>query len=234
MAETGGNNREGINADRIHIIRAGIKARIPEAEGILRKSGLTPRNKRFGRAAINIAADKLRHEEAAGRDQLTDLYNLKGFTDRLNQDVERTRRQNTSMGLLTFDANGLKTINDTYGHEAGNRFLREIADVLREDTRDIDTVARTGGDEYWVILSNTTSEGVKDWWKRVSPLFSERRISIGGGAVVLTGAEIRNAKNIQELITEKKHQADQYMYVAKTLSKERGTSLLKTEIELLK
>src|SRR5262245_5146224 len=96
-------------------------------------------------------------ERAALRDQLTGLPNRKLLDDRIEQAFARSRRTGESFALLVVDLDGFKTVNDVWGHEAGNAVLRSIARRLQSIVRESDTVARVGGDEF-VILSLGTQE----------------------------------------------------------------------------
>ena len=92
-------------------------------------------------------------------DTLTGLPNRKLFMDRLSQALARARRDGTPLAVLFCDLDGFKRINDTLGHAHGDELLREVAARLERRTRDGDTVARFGGDEYTIILSQLTRAG---------------------------------------------------------------------------
>ena len=81
-------------------------------------------------------------------DELTQLKNRRGFFELARQTLKMAKREHYAMGLFFIDLNGLKQINDTLGHLAGDEALRDAADVLRETFRDSDILARIGGDEF--------------------------------------------------------------------------------------
>ncbi len=85
-------------------------------------------------------------------DPLTGLPNRTIFTQRLSQAIAQAARYEHKVGLLFVDLDGFKIVNDTMGHEAGDRLLREVADRLRESLREGDTVGRYGGDEFVVLI----------------------------------------------------------------------------------
>lgn len=87
-------------------------------------------------------------------DMLTSLPNRTLFFDRLDQAVARARRYQQKFAILYIDLDGFKQINDKYGHHMGDRLLKMVADLLSENTRDMDTIARVGGDEFIYILNN--------------------------------------------------------------------------------
>jgi diguanylate cyclase (GGDEF)-like protein len=98
----------------------------------------------------------------AHHDNLTGLPNRILFYDRLNQAITRARRDKESIAVLYLDLDGFKLVNDTLGHEAGDTLLREVAKRIVACVRDSDTVARMGGDEFTVILSNVRPPSHKD------------------------------------------------------------------------
>ena len=92
------------------------------------------------------------NQHLAQHDALTGLPNRRLFEDRLGGALERARRSRVQMALLAIDLDGFKKVNDTLGHHAGDRLLREVAVLFGERVRRIDTLARTGGDEFCVVL----------------------------------------------------------------------------------
>ena len=88
----------------------------------------------------------------SAQDPLTGLLNARAFGRRLEQEVARTARTGEPLSLLMFDLDGLKAINDSYGHETGNRALRRMGDIVRHSVRLMDVSARLGGDEFALIV----------------------------------------------------------------------------------
>ena len=97
-------------------------------------------------------AEKL--ENMAYFDQLTQLPNRVLYRDRLEQAILQAKRIESQVAVLFLDLDKFKFVNDSYGHEIGDRLLVEVAKILRQHTRDSDTVCRLGGDEFTIILSN--------------------------------------------------------------------------------
>jgi diguanylate cyclase len=93
-----------------------------------------------------------RSQYLALHDDLTTLANRRLFQDRLSNAIERARRSKTSMALLQIDLDHFKAVNDSHGHHAGDLVLQCVAGLLESRVRRSDTIARTGGDEFSVIL----------------------------------------------------------------------------------
>src|SRR6202171_2406837 len=94
-------------------------------------------------------------EEAAFTDHLTGLANRRRFERQLEREIARTARYGHPFCLLMLDIDDFKTVNDTFGHEAGDEALRRLAKTLQEGIRGIDLAARIGGDEFALILAET-------------------------------------------------------------------------------
>jgi diguanylate cyclase (GGDEF)-like protein len=94
-------------------------------------------------------------------DSLTGLANYRRFIDSLQAELERSGRTNRPFSVLLMDLDKLKQINDRYGHETGTRAICRVADVLRQHSRAIDTAARYGGDEFSLLLPETSDDSAR-------------------------------------------------------------------------
>jgi diguanylate cyclase (GGDEF)-like protein len=94
----------------------------------------------------------------ASSDSLTGLANHRRMTEVLESEIQRSRRTGRSFGLLLFDLDGLKRINDKFGHLTGSQAIKRLGFVLRQNSRSIDTPARYGGDEFVLILPESSEQ----------------------------------------------------------------------------
>jgi diguanylate cyclase (GGDEF)-like protein len=109
-------------------------------------------------ASLRRSLDKLFREltNRARLDSLTGLLNRRAIEERAQVEFARSRRYGTPVAMLVADVDGLKTVNDSLGHHAGDQILLRIAGVLELETREIDAVGRLGGDEFAVLLPGAT------------------------------------------------------------------------------
>ena len=100
-------------------------------------------------------------------DVLTGLYNRRRFHDVLSTEYERAKRYAVPFSLVMLDIDYFKKVNDTYGHSVGDVVLREVATILKNSIREIDTAARYGGEEFVVVLPNTEKENAQIFAERI-------------------------------------------------------------------
>jgi diguanylate cyclase (GGDEF)-like protein len=153
--------------------------------------------------------DHLRRQAAS--DPLTGLANYRRLVDVLDLEIKRSKRTNREFALLFFDLDGLKLINDRYGHMRGSQALCRVADVLCSCCRDIDTPARFGGDEFALLLPETNAEAANLVARRVCESAANDgkgpKLSVSVGIAVYP----QNGDSIESLLC----QADSGLYSMK-------------------
>ena len=105
-----------------------------------------------------IAIDNAKLYELATKDGLTKLYIYRHFYTLLENEIKRSSRYNHEMTLLMMDIDNFKSVNDTYGHAAGDIILKKVANLLTNAFRTVDYICRIGGDEFAVIMVQMTSD----------------------------------------------------------------------------
>ncbi len=146
-------------------------------------------------------------EEAAFTDFLTGLANRRRFERQLKREAARTLRFDRPFCLLLLDIDHFKNVNDSFGHEAGDDAIRQLAKALQSGTRGIDTVARIGGEEFAIILTETSFSGGMDVAERLRAAISEMVIpgvgqitaSFGVAEFPLSTGDARELLNVTDI-----------------------------------
>jgi two-component system cell cycle response regulator len=166
----------------------------------------------------------IRVHESALRDRLTGAYNRGAFDDRLSSEFQTSRTRGSPLALLLFDIDHFKSLNDNYGHQAGDAVLREVVQSVQSALRQEDVLARYGGEEFAVILKNVSSRSVHVMAERVRVAVEELQIDWQGQAVRATvsvgGAYLARTALIEEpsaMIAA----ADEALYQAKHQGRNR-------------
>ena len=118
-------------------------------------------------AAMRVKERQDRLKMMSITDELTGLYNRRYLNERLREEVERARRYRYPISCLMIDIDRFKEINDTYGHQVGDKVLAELGKLLRNTTRVVDIVARYGGEEFLIILPMTNLKGARTVAERI-------------------------------------------------------------------
>lgn len=178
--------------------------------------------------AFNVMAENLEKsqaalEELATHDGLTGLYNHREFYQRLEAEMERSKRYGHPLSLLMIDIDHFKAFNDTYGHQSGDYVLRTIADQMRKEVRAVDYVARYGGEEFAIILPEMLASNALSVAERLRNSIATHRITINerqvGNITVSIGVAAfpEDACSGEELIAA----ADRALYAAKQAGRNR-------------
>ena len=165
-----------------------------------------------GNALRNVQMfEEMKH--LARTDFLTGLPNHRFFQSTLSREVSRTQRHNHTLSLLIIDLDFLKTVNDRFGHPAGDTVIRNVAETIQGTCRDIDFAARYGGEEFVVILPETDLGGAIQVAERIRQSIEATDVGVVGRVTASVGVANHpvNATSKEDLIRV----ADQALYVAK-------------------
>lgn len=146
-------------------------------------------------------------------DSLTGLYNRRFFEEELKRlDTER----NLPISIIMGDVNGLKLINDVFGHSYGDLLLQKVAEVLKRTCRADDIIARTGGDEFLILLTNTNYDDAEKLINRIKIELSKEKVKFIKCSMSM-GAQTK--RNKTELVSEIQEKAEEKMYFMKSTEK---------------
>ena len=154
-------------------------------------------------------------------DDLTNAYNRRYFEDHLTEELHRAERYKKALSIIFLDIDNLKEVNDTYGHIIGSKALKEVARRLLENMRTVDKLVRFGGDEFCLILPETSGHGALMVAERLREAIADHLFLADETAGLhLTGSFgiasfPVHASTVEELVKS----ADEAMYSAKSSSK---------------
>jgi len=156
-------------------------------------------------------------ERLATTDHLTGLANRRSASDALREHVAMAQRYDRHLSVITVDLDGFKTINDRYGHDRGDLVLQEVGAVLAAQARDVDMVARWGGEEFLLIMPETDREGAATMAQRCLAALKAAR----PGGLELTAtfgvAELGEDDTLSRLLVR----ADELLYEGKRAGRDR-------------
>jgi diguanylate cyclase (GGDEF)-like protein len=158
----------------------------------------------------------------ATHDYLTDLHNQASFYEHLSRALPRARRRGSKIAVMFVDLDDFKLVNDSLGHQEGDKVLRAVAESLKESLRESDLAARIGGDEFVVLLEDVTDASTA---LKVAERFQERlRVPFDAseGHRMYTSASIGIAVGAGERPQELVRAADEATYRAKRMGKARS------------
>src|ERR1700691_975584 len=165
--------------------------------------------------AIENALKYQQAESSATTDYLTGLPNARSLFLRLDRELARCKRENSSLTLMVCDMNGFKKINDRFGHLEGNRVLRLFAQALKDSCREYDYVARMGGDEFVVVAPGLAADAAGKRAEQLRPLAKQAGHEVCGEDILSlsVGRAIfpEDGKDAEQLLAE----ADRRMYMEK-------------------
>ena len=164
---------------------------------------------------------------AAVTDPLTGLYNRRYVESHLNRLAEQSRGSGRELAVMMLDIDHFKSVNDTYGHAAGDKVLVQLADRLRENLRAIDLVARVGGEEFLVAMPRTSAAQARNAANRLRRLVNCRPFDLGGDrqklrVTVSVGVAVSDQIGVKQTeLTRMCDQADAALYAAKSAGRDQ-------------
>lgn len=184
------------------------------------------------RIAAEAICKSLQHavtENYALTDPMTGLPNARSLQMEFDKEVKRASRNEGSFQLLVLDLDGFKTVNDTHGHKAGDRMLKAIGAVVKNQLREYDFLARYGGDEFIAIVPDTDSTDVLELSRRIEDAVRNFSLEVGDDVTAQVGVSIGTAcypihgETFDQIVTS----ADKAMYLTKSFHRKRAEESLR-------
>jgi len=238
VKDKNGHNLEIISvsdseSDRTEVILSSLlkeKGEINNQEAVLK-----PRNQEF--FPIEFSATKIEENQGqviifrdiserkdterrlkkyASTDLLTEVLNRRAGLEYLNEEMNFAESNNYSLAIIFIDVNDLKLVNDNFGHQKGDKLLKQVSDILQQSLRRNDKVVRLGGDEFLLILPQSSKTAAEKIWRRIQKEFkkvsaeneNDYTISVSHGTAEYSPDY---QKSLDELINK----ADEQMYKEK-------------------
>jgi diguanylate cyclase (GGDEF)-like protein len=176
--------------------------------------------RRLDAAYKELESTSAQLKEFSFKDEVTGLYNRRFFSIRLEEEVSRYRRFNHPVSVVLLDLDGFKAVNDELGHAAGDETLRAMAEILLKQSRGINVICRYGGDEFAVLLVETSKSGARLYADRIRYVLSTwtfghgRRVTASFGIASLP-------EDVAPATDELIRAADEALYAAKRAGKNR-------------
>jgi diguanylate cyclase (GGDEF)-like protein len=173
---------------------------------------------RLDAAYKELESTNARLKETSFKDEVTGLYNRRFFSLRLEEELSRYRRFNHPVSVVLLDLDGFKAVNDSLGHAVGDDTLRDVAQILMKHSRGINVVSRYGGDEFAVLLVETSKAGARLYADRIREVVAKYPFSHGKiltasfGVASLPDDEAGTAEDLFRA-------ADEALYAAKRAGK---------------
>lgn len=163
-------------------------------------------------------------EKLSISDGLTGLFNHRHMQEVVHEEFERAKRTGEPVSVVMFDFDHFKKVNDTWGHQVGDRVLQEMAGILQRTAREIDKIGRYGGEEFIVVLPDTGIDDAATFAERVRSRVEDHafavgraeplRLTVSAGAATYPHPAVYNPRTLI-------HRADQALYAAKAAGRNR-------------
>jgi two-component system, cell cycle response regulator len=163
-------------------------------------------------------------ERLSVSDSLTGLFNHRHIHGLLNEEYERAQRSHDRLTVAMLDLDRFKAVNDTFGHQAGDRVLEQLADILRDSAREIDRLGRYGGEEFMALLPETDAHAGAVFVERVRHRVAREPFHIGDDRTIHMTISAGIATYPHELVKTPEmlvRMADEALYAAKAAGRDR-------------
>lgn len=160
-------------------------------------------------------------EREARTDELTGLYNRRHMYEYMQQALQRLRRIHLPLSVLLIDIDNFKQINDNYGHQFGDDVLIRVAHTLRHSLRNHDSIARWGGEEFLVLLTETDSDSANTVAEKLRSTIEALPIDCDGEQMRMTISIGMHTANPEESLDKMLYRADENLYTAKNSGRNR-------------
>ncbi len=182
--------------------------------------------------SADLHFSKSRFKLLSETDEMTGLENIRSFKNTLNIEIMEASRHKHSFSVLMIDADGLKAINDEFGHDAGNMLIKTVANSIKSCLRESDRLARYGGDEFVVLLSKTSSNSALEAGERIRLAVENTSFDSAGNQLRATisigiASYPEHAVNLEELMSR----ADRALYRSKEAGRNKVTVHLTEETD---
>ena len=174
--------------------------------------------------ASDILSAKRKIARLSQTDDLTGIPNMRAFNKLLDKEIDRTQRHGTPLTVIMVDVDGLKAINDRYGHAAGNRLIQTVSTVLKACIRTSDVLARYGGDEFIILLSQGDRGAVRATAERIRTAVAHTAFDLNGERIATTASVgIASFPTDVSVIEDVVDKADIALYRSKQAGRNRVT-----------
>jgi diguanylate cyclase (GGDEF)-like protein len=155
-------------------------------------------------------------------DHLTGIFNRRYFMDRLGEEIDRAARYGTAFAVAVIDIDNFKRVNDEHGHLSGDEILKQLTQVCAKQVREVDTLARIGGEEFALLLPQTGPAEAEDLVERLRASVAATRAKIGDGWLDMTvSIGLTSAGRDALVVNGILRHADEALYDAKRQGKNR-------------
>ncbi|MDT8451666.1 MAG: GGDEF domain-containing protein [Gammaproteobacteria bacterium] len=161
-------------------------------------------------------------EKLSITDPLTSIYNRRKFNELLATEIERSKRYQNSLSIIMCDIDHFKKINDTFGHDVGDRVIRKFSKQIHENIREIDMFARWGGEEFMILMPNVSVENAHSVAEKLRTVIEKTEIETADNFTASFGVADLLLDDTAETFIKR---ADQALYKAKRSGRNRVESI---------